>query len=253
MERKKVLELKGITKRFGGLVALDHVDLDLYENEVLALVGDNGAGKSTLIKIISGAYTPDEGEIYINSKKVVFNNPSDAKKEGIETVYQDLALVDTLNVANNLFLGKEQTVSLFGGIFNILKHRKMENDAKEVLDTLAIKIPNIRQKVRYLSGGQRQCVAVARASAFGKSIVLLDEPTASLGVKEAEHVLNLTKKLKGKGISIIIITHNLEHAFLVADRFFVLRLGKKADEKLKEESDIDDIVKLITGGVLVKC
>lgn len=251
MANKVILSLRGITKRFGGLTALDSVDMDLYENEILALVGDNGAGKSTLIKIISGAYMPDNGEVYLYDQKVNFNSPHDAKKHGIETVYQDLALVDTLDVSNNLFLGKEVTVSIFGKIFNVLKHKTMENESKKIIKTLGINIPNIRQKVKFLSGGQRQCVAVARASAFGKKIVLLDEPTAALGVEEASHVLNIAKNLKNKGISVIIITHNLEHAFLVADRFYVLRLGKKAGEKNKSETDIDEIVKIITGGVLV--
>jgi len=252
MEQEKVLSLKNITKRFGGLVALNKVSLDLYKNEILALVGDNGAGKSTLIKTISGALIPDEGEIYLNDKKVCFNSPLDAKRTGIETVYQDLALVDSLNVANNLFLGEEEVLPLIWGIFNILKHRIMENKAKKILKTLGIDIPNIREKVRFLSGGQRQSVAVARAAAFGKDIVLLDEPTAALGVKESKHALDIIKRLKEEGISVIVITHNLEHAFFIADRFFVLRLGEKVGERLKDETNIDEIVKMITGGVFAK-
>ena len=252
MEQEKVLSLKNITKRFGGLVALNKVSLDLYKNEILALVGDNGAGKSTLIKAISGALIPDEGEIYLNDRKVYFNSPLDAKRAGIETVYQDLALVDSLNVSNNLFLGKEEVLPLIWGIFNILKHRMMENKAKKILKTLGIDIPNIREKVKFLSGGQRQSVAVARAAAFGKDIVLLDEPTAALGVKESKHVLDIIKRLKEEGISVIIITHNLEHAFFVADRFFVLRLGEKVGERLKDKTNIDEIVKMITGGVFAK-
>ena len=252
MESEKVLRIRNITKKFGGLVALNKVNLDLYRNEILALVGDNGAGKSTLIKIISGALIPDDGEIYLNDKSAYFNNPSDSKIAGIETVYQDLALVDSLNVANNLFLGKEKIFPLLWGTFNILKHRLMENEAKKILKTLGINIPNIREQVRFLSGGQRQSVAVARAAAFGKNIVLLDEPTAALGVNESKHVLGIIKRLKDEGISTIIITHNLEHAFSVADRFFVLRLGEKVGEKLKEKTNIDEIVKMITGGVFAK-
>ncbi len=251
MKKDVILSLRNITKRFGALVALDDVSLDLYRNEVLALVGDNGAGKSTLIKIISGALIQNKGEIYLNGKKVDFATPVEAKRAGIETVYQDLALVDTLNVANNLFLGREEQVSLLGGTFKFLKHRLMEKKAQEILDTLGIKIPNIREQVKYLSGGQRQSVAVAKAAAFGKNIIILDEPTAALAVKEVGHILDLVKKCKQKGISIIIITHNLEHAFMVADRFAVLRVGKKVGERIAKDTDIDEIVKLITGGTFV--
>jgi ABC-type sugar transport system ATPase subunit len=221
-----VLSTKNIKKMFGGLVALNRVNLDLYKGEIVALVGDNGAGKSTLIKIISGALVPDEGEIFINGDRVHFEAPSDAKKMGIETVY-------------------------FGNSFRILKHKEMERSARQILEGLGIDIPNIRERVRVLSGGQRQCIAVARAATFGRNIVLLDEPTAALGVKEARHVLDITLKLKEQGISIIIITHNLEHAFLVADRFFVIRLGEKVGEKYKKDTNVNEIVKMITGGVFV--
>jgi ABC-type sugar transport system ATPase subunit len=246
-----VLSTKNIKKMFGGLVALNRVNLDLYKGEIVALVGDNGAGKSTLIKIISGALVPDEGEIFINGDRVHFEAPSDAKKMGIETVYQNLALVNSLDVANNLFLGKEKVLSLFGNSFRILKHKEMERSARQILEGLGIDIPNIRERVRVLSGGQRQCIAVARAATFGRNIVLLDEPSAALGVKEARHVLDITLKLKEQGISIIIITHNLEHAFLVADRFFVIRLGEKVGEKYKKDTNVNEIVKMITGGVFV--
>lgn len=248
MDQDIILQARNITKRFGGLVALNKVSLDLYRGEVLALVGDNGAGKSTLIKILSGALIADEGEVFLNGDKVVLNEPSDAKELGIETVYQNLALVNTLNVANNLFLGKEKTLSVFGRFMKILRHKEMERSAKEILDRLGINIPVIREQVKYLSGGQRQCIAVAKASTFGQNIVFLDEPTAALGVKETKHVLDITLKLKEQGISIIIITHNLDHAFRVADRFFVLRLGEKAGEVLKSETDMDSVVRLITCG-----
>jgi ABC-type sugar transport system ATPase subunit len=251
MKEGVVLKTRNIVKMFGGLVALNNVSLDLHRGEILALVGDNGAGKSTLIKIISGALTPDDGGIYINGKKVHFEAPSDAKKIGIETVYQNLALVDSLNVANNLFLGREKVFSPFGNNFRVLKHKEMERMSKKILADLGINIPNIKEQVRYLSGGQRQCIAVARAAAFGENIVLLDEPTAALGVKESRHVLDIALKLREQGISIIIITHNLEHAFRVADRFYVLRLGKKVGDKVKKETNVDEIVKMITGGVFV--
>jgi fructose transport system ATP-binding protein len=251
MNSEVVLRTRDITKRFGGLLALNRVNLDLYRGEILALVGDNGAGKSTLIKIIAGALVPDSGEIFINNEQVHFEAPSDAKALGIETVYQNLALVNSLDVANNLFLGKEKTIPLIGNSLRILKHREMERSAREILESLGICIPNIRERVKVLSGGQRQCIAVARAAAFGKNIVLLDEPTAALGVKESRHVLDIVLKLKTRGISIIIITHNLEHAFLVADRFFVIRLGEKVGEKSKKDTNVNEIVTLITGGVFV--
>ncbi len=252
MDDEKILSLKNITKRFGGLVALDNVNIDLYKNEILALVGDNGAGKSTLIKIISGAYQPDGGEIYLNGEKVNFNTPLDSKKAGIETVYQDLALIDSLNITNNLFLGREEEFSLFWGIIKFLKHKSMEDKTKEILKTLGIEMPNIRENVQFLSGGQRQTIPVARSVAFGKKIILLDEPTSALAVSEVEHIIGLIRKLKEKGLSLIIITHNLEHAFAVADRFVVLRVGRKVGERLKEETDVDEIVKMITGGIFVK-
>jgi len=242
-EKEKILELKNITKRFGGLTALKKVDFELYKNEALALVGDNGAGKSTLIKVISGALIPDEGEVFLHGERIEINNPRDAKKLNIETVYQDLALINTLDITKNLFLGREN---------NILNHKKREQEATEIINGLGINIPNIREKVRFLSGGQRQSVAIARATTFGKKIVILDEPTAALGVKESKHILEIINSLKENGLSIIIITHNLEHAFYVADRFFVLRNGEKVGDKLKKETSVDEIVKMITGGVFVK-
>jgi ABC-type sugar transport system ATPase subunit len=242
-EKKKILELKKITKRFGGLTALDGVDFDLNQNEILALVGDNGAGKSTLIKIIAGAIMPDEGEIYLRGERVEINNPKDAKKLEIETVYQDLALIDTLDITKNILLGRENS---------LLFHKRRDARARDIIDGLGINIPNIREKVKFLSGGQRQSVAIARATTFGKSIIILDEPTAALGVRESKRILEIIQSLKERGLSIIIITHNLEHAFYIADRFFVLRNGKSAGVKMKEETSVDEIVKLITGGVFVK-
>jgi ABC-type sugar transport system ATPase subunit len=242
-EKEKILEMKHITKRFGGLTALDNVNFDLYKNEILALVGDNGAGKSTLIKIISGAIVPDEGEIFLYGKRVEINNPIDAKKLEIETVYQDLALIDTLDVTKNIFLGRES---------GLLFHKRRQEIARKIIDGLDINIPDIREKVRFLSGGQRQSVAIARATTFGKRIIILDEPTAALGVRESKHILEIIASLKARGLSIIIITHNLEHAFFISDRFFVLRNGKEVGVKKKEETSVDEIVKMITGGVFVK-
>lgn len=242
-KEEKILELKNITKIFGGLTALDNVSLDLYDKEVLALVGDNGAGKSTLIKIISGAINPDEGEIFLHGEKVEINNPTDSKKLQIETVYQDLALIDTLDITKNVLLGRER---------NILSHKKREARTKKIISGLDINIPDIRKKVKLLSGGQRQSVAIARATTFGKKIIILDEPTAALGVRESKHILEIIKSLKDRGLSIIIITHNLEHAFFISDRFFVIRNGKCVGVKKKEETSVDEIVKMITGGVFIK-
>jgi ABC-type sugar transport system ATPase subunit len=242
-KEEKILELKNITKVFGGLTALDNVSLDLYDKEVLALVGDNGAGKSTLIKIISGAINPDEGEIFLHGEKVEINNPKDSKKLQIETVYQDLALIDTLDITKNVLLGRER---------NILSHKKREARTKKIMSGLDINIPDIRKKVKLLSGGQRQSVAIARATTFGKKIIILDEPTAALGVRESKHILEIIKSLKDRGLSIIIITHNLEHAFYISDRFFVIRNGKCVGVKKKGETSVDEIVKMITGGVFIK-
>jgi len=252
MSDEKVLEARNISKRFGGVQALADVTLELRAGEVLALVGDNGAGKSTLIKTLSGTLVPDEGEIIVNGRREHFRSPADAKRAGIETVYQDLALVETLNVANNIFLGKEIVWPVLWGTFKMLRHRRMEDNSRKILAELGITLPDMKSPVIVLSGGQRQCIAVGRAAAFGKKIVLLDEPTAALGVREATTVLCTITKLKEHGVSTIIITHNLEHAFLVADRFIVLRLGRVVGEKPRSETDIDEIVKTITGGVLVQ-
>jgi fructose transport system ATP-binding protein len=247
---KHVLEAKNISKRYGEVQALKEVTLQLEEREILALVGDNGAGKSTLIKIIAGALKKDEGDVYIDGIKVEIQNPMEAKSLGIEVVYQDLSLINYLNVFQNLFLARE--IMKKYGFIRVLDHRAMEKQALEKLSELGINIKSARQWVAKLSGGQRQSVAVAKAASFGKKIVILDEPTAALGVKESQHVLGIVKRLKTQGASVIIITHNMEHAFSVADRFFVLRLGQGAGVKNKSETNIDEIVKMITGGVFVK-
>ncbi len=244
-----ILETKNLSKKFGEVQALDDVTLQLEENEVLALVGDNGAGKSTLIKILAGALKKDTGETYIDGKKIEIENPMHAKKLGIEVVYQDLGLINYLNVFQNLFLARE--IQKKYGVIKVLDHKAMEQQAVEKLAELGIKVKSTRTWVSKLSGGQRQAVAVAKAASFGKKIVFLDEPTAALGVKESRHVLEIVKQLKTQGVSVIIITHNMEHAFAVADRFFVIRLGRRAGVKKKAETNIDEIVKMITGGLFV--
>jgi ABC-type sugar transport system ATPase subunit len=247
---KYVIEARNVSKRFGEVQALRDVTLQLEEGEILALVGDNGAGKSTLIKIMAGALKKDEGDIYIDGKKVEIENPMEAKNLGIEVVYQDLSLINYLNVFQNLFLARE--IMKKYGFIRVLDHRAMERKAVEKLTELGINLQSTRKWVSKLSGGQRQCVAVAKAASFGKKIVILDEPTAALGVRESQHVLGIVKRLKTQGASVIIITHNMEHAFSVADRFFVLRLGMCAGIRKKRETNIDEIVKMITGGVFVK-
>jgi len=247
---KYVMEAKNISKSFGEVHALDDITLQLEEQEILALVGDNGAGKSTLIKILAGALQKDSGEIYIDGKQIEIENPMHARKLGIEVVYQDLSLINYLNVFQNLFLARE--IHKGFGFMKVLDKKGMERQSIEKLDELGIKIQNTKTWVSKLSGGQRQSVAVAKAVMFGKKIIFLDEPTAALGVKESKHVLEIVKKLKTQGVSIIIITHNMEHAFAVADRFFVIRLGRMVGVKKRSETDIDEIVKMITGGVFVR-
>ena len=240
-----IVEARNISKRFGKVEALDNVTLQLKENEILAVLGDNGAGKSTLIKILAGALKKDSGDIFIEGKKIEIEGPMHAKNLGIEVVYQDLALINSLNVYQNLFLASE--IQKKFGFIKVLDKQSIEKLAE-----LGVNIKNIRTWVSKLSGGQRQSVAVAKAASFGKKIVILDEPTAALGVKESKHVLEIVKKLKDNVASMIIITHNMEHAFTVADRFFVLRLGQKVGIKNKSETYIDEIVKMITSGVFVQ-
>jgi ABC-type sugar transport system ATPase subunit len=244
-----VLEARDISKKYGRVQAIDGITLQLERAEILALVGDNGAGKSTLIKIIAGALKKDSGEIFLDGKPVDLENPMHAKTLGIEVVYQDLSLINYLNVYQNLFLGRERQRWL--GPFKVLDQKRMEQESIEKLKTLGVKVKSCREWVSRLSGGQRQSVAVAKAASFGKKIVILDEPTAALGVEEAHHVLEIVRELKNKGASVIIITHNMEHAFSVADRFLVIRLGRVVGVRRKPETNIDEIVKMITGGVFI--
>lgn len=239
-----ILEMRGIYKYFGGVHALENVDFELYPQEIVALVGDNGAGKSTLIKIISGVYTADRGEIYLEGKRIEIQSPSDARALGIETVYQELALVETRDVAANFFLGREPTKGR-SGIF--IDKKKVEEVTVRTLKKLSITLPSLRTAVRYLSGGQRQALAVGRAIAWGRKIIIMDEPTAALGVKESREVLDFILNLKKHGASVIVISHNLTHVYNVADRIFVLRGGRKVAVKSKSDINPEESVKLITG------
>lgn len=233
-----VVEMKDIQKSFGAVQALRGVDLVLHENEVLGLVGDNAAGKSTLMKVLSGAYMPDDGEIYIQGEKVDLSNPMDARRLGIEMVYQDYALANNLDVAANVFLGRE-AVSANLGPLGVMDSRHMELEAKKVLDRLKIEIASVRLKVERLSGGQRQSVAIARATAFDANVIIMDEPTAALSVAAIDKVLDLVRELKTQGASIIMISHRLEDIYQVSDRMIVLRQGRKVSDT-KVEGDIHE-------------
>jgi simple sugar transport system ATP-binding protein len=222
------------------------VTLTVRHNEILAVVGDNGAGKSTLLKIISGALAPDLGSLFFEGEKVNIKTPQDSMALGIQMCYQHLALIDCLSIPRNLFLGREITWSLFG-IVNLLNRRKMRELGIEHLRNLGIVVENIDQKVRNLSGGQRQVVAISRAVYWGQKLIILDEPTAALGVQESRRVLDLIKSLKEKQISIIIVSHNLQHVFSVADRIMVLRRGRNAGERMIKNTDGDEVVRMITG------
>ncbi|MFW6063868.1 MAG: ATP-binding cassette domain-containing protein [Chloroflexota bacterium] len=226
VEEAPVVEMRNIKKSFGAVQALRGVDLALHRNEVLGLVGDNAAGKSTLMKVLSGAYIPDEGEILIEGKPVHFSSPMDARNKGIEMVYQDYALANNLDVSANVFMGRE-AVRLDLGPIGILDYQYMEQETRNLMARLKIDIPSVRQRVERLSGGQRQAVAIARATAFDAKVIIMDEPTAALSVSAIEKVLELVLELKAQGASIIIISHRLEDIYAVSDRMIVLRLGRK--------------------------
>jgi len=241
-----LLEVRRISKSFGGVKALKNVDIELGYDEILAVVGDNGAGKSTLMKTISGAIIPDTGEIFVEGREVKIRNPQDALQLGIQMSYQDLALVDCLDIPTNLFLGREICNRVAG--INFLRHKKMDAVAFEHLEELGIRtVSNIKEKVRRLSGGQRQVIAISRAVFWGQRIIILDEPTAALGVRESQKVIELIRTLKNRHVSVIIISHNLHHVFSVADRVMILRQGENVGERVIRDTDGDEVVKMITG------
>jgi fructose transport system ATP-binding protein len=246
-----VLKGRGLVKRYGKVTALDHCDFDLYPGEILAVIGDNGAGKSSLIKSVSGAVVPDEGEVFLDGRKVQFNSPTEAREEGVETVYQTLAMSPALSIADNMFMGRElRKPGFMGKWLRQLDRPRMEKIAREKLSELGLMtIQNINQAVETLSGGQRQGVAVARAAAFGSKVIILDEPTAALGVKESRKVLELIKDVKARGIPIILISHNMPHVFEVADRIHIHRLGKRLCVVKPSEVSMSDAVALMTGAM----
>jgi D-xylose transport system ATP-binding protein len=247
-KRKPILELRKISKRFGAVQALSDVDFEVYPSEVVALVGDNGAGKSTLIKCIAGTHSPDKGDIIFEGKKVHLHTPSDATRLGIETVYQDLAICDNLDVVQNMFLGRERVLRLLPPVVEVLSELEMESRALEVLQTLNVTtIANVREKVAALSGGQRQSVAISRAAMWNAKLVILDEPTAALGVAQTEQVLALVRRLREHGLGVVVISHNLHEVFSVADRIIVLRLGRRAATFYQATTTPEDVVAAITG------
>ena len=246
-----ILEGKGLNKRYGKVVALDNADFDLRRNEILAVIGDNGAGKSTLIKAMCGAVIPDSGDILLDGQKVSFKSPMEARLAGIETVYQNLALSPALSIADNMFLGREiRREDVFGRLFRALDRHKMNKIARDKLSELGLMtIQNINQSVETLSGGQRQGVAVVRAAAFGSRVVIMDEPTAALGVKESRRVLELMLDVKRRGLPIVLISHNMPHVFEVADRIHVARLGKRATVLNPRKIGMSDTVAVMTGAL----
>lgn len=250
-DKTPVLQTKNLVKRYGSVTAIDHADFELYPGEILAVIGDNGAGKSSLIKALSGALIPDEGEILLDGKPVHFSSPMEARALGIETVYQNLAVSPALNIADNLFLGRElRKPGILGSVFRMLDKKEMERRAKDKMTELGLMtIQNISQAVESLSGGQRQGVAVARSALFGSKVVIMDEPTAALGVKESRRVLNLIKEVRDRGLPIILISHNMPHVFEVADRIHIHRLGKRAAIVTPQSHTMSDAVAIMTGAM----
>ena len=243
-----VLQAKNIIKRYGQVTALDGVDFELRAGEILAVIGDNGAGKSSLIKVLSGAVTPDSGEMLLDGKPVHFRSPMDARRAGIETVYQDLAVAPAMSIAENLFLGRETLrPGLLGKMFRLVDKSSMHKEAVRHMQELKIGIRSMTQAVETLSGGQRQGVAVARSAAFAQHVVIMDEPTAALGVKEGNMVLELIRRVRDKGLPVILISHNMPHVFEIADRIHIQRLGRRAAVVDPKKISMSDTVAVMTG------
>ena len=245
-----VMQAKGLVKRYGNVTALDGADFELRAGEILAVIGDNGAGKSSLIKALSGATIPDEGEIQLDGRTVHFRSPIDARRLGIETVYQDLAVAPAMTITENLFLGRElRRPGFLGSTLRMLDKKRMLEVAVARMADLKVGIRSMTQPVETLSGGQRQCVAVARAAAFAEHVVILDEPTAALGVKEGNMVLELIRRVRDKGLPVILISHNMPHVFEIADRIHVARLGKRAAVLNPKQISMSDTVAVMTGAM----
>ena len=245
-----VMQAKGLVKRYGQVTAIDGADFELRAGEILAVIGDNGAGKSSLIKCLSGATVPDEGEIWLDGKRIHFKTPIDARRAGIETVYQDLAVAPAMSISENLFLGRElRRGGVLGSVFRMLDKTRMLEESIARMQDLKVGIRSMTQAVETLSGGQRQCVAVARAAAFAQHVVIMDEPTAALGVKEGNMVLELIRRVRDKGLPVVLISHNMPHVFEVADRIHVARLGKRAAVLNPKKISMSDTVAVMTGAM----
>jgi D-xylose transport system ATP-binding protein len=247
--RSPILQLRGISKRFGAVQALSGVNFEVYPAEVLGLVGDNGAGKSTLVKIISGVYRSDSGQYLFEGRQVIVSTPRDATDLGIETVYQDLALCDNLDVVANLYLGREQTTAVVPGLIRTLSEIAMEQNTVRLLAELHVRLPSARRPIATLSGGQRQSVAVARAVMWNSKVVLLDEPTAALGVEQTSQVKDLIRRLRERGLGVVVISHNLADIFDISDRIIVLRLGRRVATFDTHSTNQESVVGAITGAV----
>jgi len=248
-----VLEARGLVKRYGSVTALDGADFDLRPREILAVIGDNGAGKSTLIKALSGAIAPDAGEILLDGTQMHFRAPLDARRHGIETVYQDLALAPALDIAENLFLGRElRRRGILGIVFRMADRQRMLREARTHIANLKIRVGSLTQPVETLSGGQRQGVAVARAAAFASRVVIMDEPTAALGVKESGQVLELIREVREHGIPVVLISHNMPQVFEIADRVHIMRLGRRVATITPQSHTMAEAVSLMTGATSFK-
>jgi fructose transport system ATP-binding protein len=248
MTPETVLQAKGLVKKFGSVIAINGADFDLRAGEVLAVVGDNGAGKSSLIKALAGALVPDSGEIFMRGEKMSFRNTRDAREQGIETVYQDLAVIPALDIATNVFLGRElRRKGIMGSVFRRLDMPRMRLESAGHLADLKIGIRSVNQAVETLSGGQRQGVAVVRAAAFGRGVIIMDEPTAALGVKESGRVIDLILSIRDRGIPVVLISHDMPNVFEVADRIHVHRLGKRAGVIDPRGRTMSEVVALMTG------
>jgi ABC-type sugar transport system ATPase subunit len=245
-----LMEVQHITKRFGGLVAVNDVSMGVNAGEVVGLLGDNGAGKSTLIKMISGVYHADEGKIFFMDNEIKIGDPMDALALGIETIYQDLALAENLNVYSNIFLGREKLRKVLGFI-KVLDHDLMLSESRAILDRLEIEIPSLKNKISMLSGGQRQAVAISRSLYWNAKFLIMDEPTAALGITEQKKVLGLVRLLRDQGLGIIIISHQLHDIFSVSDRLVIMRRGLKVAERMTKDTNPNEIVSLIVGAETV--
>jgi ABC-type sugar transport system ATPase subunit len=242
-----LLSIRGLTKIFGGLVAVDNVSFDVARGEVVGLLGDNGAGKSTLIKCVSGVHAPEDGEIVFDGKPVQFSSPMDARRAGIETIYQDLALANNLDVGANIFLGREIKTRRLGGLIQTLDDKHMREESRHTLDSLQIRFPTLTEPIEKLSGGQRQAVAIARAVYWDARLMIMDEPTNNLGVPEQHKVLELIRTLRDRGVPVVLITHILPDAFAVTDRVVVMHRGRKVAEKITALTNTEELVQYMVG------